>query len=107
MFFDKCPNCKSPSKVVGDEVDKAIVAGEFPKGRKLAALDVQTIVMDKSQTPKMLGAGFQRTGVRLRFDVCRECGTMYCVNYEVGRVAVSKEQGQPPPFFQGQNIRGN
>lgn len=79
LVFDKCPNCHS-TRTVTDEVK-----GEKQEGLKQALTMVETPVA----TPVEMTLALPVPWVIAAFDVCAECGTLYCI-------AARVEKRMPP-----------
>ena len=76
--FNVCPNCGSPRRIIEEEVNVEIGAKHLAVGSRVPAMVSQSVLADpnnksaliaKRPVPVMIGY----------FDVCVECGTLYCV----------------------------
>jgi len=97
--FDKCPVCGSTSRVVGDEVMSEIEKGNISSDVMLSALvtrtplyDPKNVILGKKQVP----------GIVALYDICSDCGTLYCTEVQKHRLIVevqSRQRPEMPPFF--------
>ncbi len=76
--FEHCPCCGSKERIIENEVKSEIEAGHLRKDAKIPVLATQAQVIDlqdknilitRRQFPLLIGL----------YDVCSNCGTLYCV----------------------------
>lgn len=94
LNYTKCPVCGSTKRVAETLVKQEQEKGKIRPGVNTFLFMQQTLVMDPS---KILVS----VPVLLTFyDVCLDCGTVYCVHAELGQG--TPQMKQPPP---GGNMR--
>ena len=96
--FDACPACKSTRRIIEMETQKAIEAGDLRPDAKIPILATRTLifnpntalVIEVKRVPALYGY----------YDVCADCGTLYCIAVEKSLAEVQLQK-QPPPSFGG------
>ena len=78
--FDLCPNCGSQSKVIESETNDQISRGNVKVGSKFALLLTKTPIFDASNA--VILAPRKIPIIMGYFDVCCQCGTLYCVELQ-------------------------
>lgn len=102
--FKSCPNCGSVERFSELVAQEEIAKGNLSKDTKTAIMFYRTMIFNpndqkvllvRKQVPVLMGV----------FDVCTQCGTLYCVCMDK-QVAVVEPQvrshggdGSMPPFF--------
>ena len=88
--FELCPVCGSESRIIETETNEEISKGNLKIGTKIPILATRTIIFVPTE-PKILA---KRTVPMLMgyFDVCADCGTLYCVEMQ-------KNEGIVEPQF--------
>ena len=92
LDFDVCPNCGSTKRVANELVQVEKEHNLAPLGMKAWLWDHQTIIADKKSPPVSAPV------VAACFDVCVDCGTLYCVHVEVTRVSMLATPDRPNPY---------
>lgn len=100
--FDSCPNCGSTESFAAIETQEEIEKGNLAKDSKTPIMFSQTrifnpkdnrVLLFRKQFPLLLGF----------YDVCIQCGTIYCkeMHKTVGVMDVEVKQEPPdiPPMF--------
>lgn len=89
VSFNSCPNCGSTRRLVGDLLAKEAEKGRVPPGTKGCVLQQQTLIGDPAT------AMFGIPVVRTFFDVCADCGTVYCIEAHLGKAVQSATPNIP------------
>ena len=92
--FTQCPNCQSTKRVAGEVLLRQIEAGKMPKTSIAYLFTHQSVIA--------AGTWLSAPMIISYYDVCEDCGTVYCIHVEE-RVAVA---GAKPPAagqFGGKN----
>lgn len=102
--FDSCPNCGGTHRVVEEETNKAIARGELKLDAKIPAIVSRSLIFDPKLMPKISGVTKQVPAIFGFYDICVDCGTLYCISIEKGMATIeAKTQApfgiEPPPFF--------
>ena len=100
--FESCPSCGSTEKFGEIETQEEIVKGNLPQDSKTAIMLSKTMIFNpkdnrvllfRKQVPVLIGV----------FDVCCNCGCLYCVEMQRGTGVVEPQVGPPggdtSPFF--------
>lgn len=96
LNFTQCPNCASKKRLAYETLRKEIDAGKMPKNSNSYIFKHESVIakdMNWFSAPVILSF----------FDMCTECGTVYCIHAEV-KLAIQgakmPNQGMPgsPPF---------
>lgn len=100
-MFESCPNCGSTSRVIEKETQEEIAQGNLGVGTKLAAMIVRTAIFNPNDA-KLL-ASRQFPVVVSFFDICDDCGTVYCCEIQKGSAVAKPQMRQGgnndfPPF---------
>lgn len=82
--FDVCPNCGSMVRIIETESmeEASKKGGVMSVEAKTGCLTTQTAIFDPSKVgviaPKKISV------IAARYDICAECGTLYCVEVQKG-----------------------
>ena len=87
--FKSCPSCGSESRIVETEAEEEISKGNLKVGTKIPILVSRTALFNPADTsiiarktiPMLIGY----------YDVCSECGTLYCIEIQKG-TAIAEPQ---------------
>lgn len=80
--FDICPNCGSMIRIIETESREQASkgGGTIGPGAKTGCLVTQTAIFDPTKTsiiaPKKIPV------ILARYDICADCGTVYCVEVQ-------------------------
>lgn len=94
VTFDKCPGCESEERLFEKLVTQLKKDGLIKKEDLTEGVAHQVPLFDPNKPSPILLAGLQQT-VRvlfIYFDVCAECGTMYCTKFEVKEAKAMAQQ---------------
>ena len=101
--FDKCPVCGSTDRFGELETQEEIGKGNLPGDAKIAIMVSRTMLFNPNDNRVLL---FQREVPALVgiYDVCCECGCLYCVEMQKGIGVITPQvgpipSGNTPPFF--------
>lgn len=99
--FSVCPCCKSPRRIIEEEVLEEIAAGRLDIGARVPILVTQAALFNPNSKTKLLAR--KQIPVMIGFyDVCSECGTLYCVEMQKQTTIVDPQvQGKIPPTGYG------
>ena len=75
ITFSKCPNCGSERCIVEIETNNEIEKGNLAPGVRIPILVTESHLIDKS---KPLKEAKKFTALVGYYDVCADCGTLYC-----------------------------
>lgn len=93
LKFEACPNCSSKSRVAEETAAEEVGSGHLKVGTRIAVIISRTAVFDPSDTTIIAKREIPiLTGF---YDVCAECGTMYCVEMQKG-MGVAEPQVKRP-----------
>ena len=87
--YDKCPACGSTQRLVAEEM-----ADKLKPNQKAAILVTQTPLINNDLVTKIIATRPVKVLVGL-FDVCAECGLLYCFEAQIQQAILSNQQ--PPP----------
>ncbi len=92
MAWGQCLACGSP-----DTVAKIVKANEVAKGKmraeiKAAFWQLSLVVVDDQRIGQILSA----PALTALFDICADCGILYCVHVDCKDVPLSVKVGKPP-----------
>jgi len=98
LKFKACPNCGSESRIVESAVNEEISKGNLKVGTKIPALVTRTAIFAPTNTTIMA----RRTIPMLigYYDVCADCGCLYCVEMQKG-TGIAEPQMKPGPGNDG------
>lgn len=99
--FPACPVCGSINKIVEQEVLSELAKGNVKSVEKIGVISFNTTIFDPSAVK--IFAPVEFPVITTRFDVCADCGILYCVEVE-------RTMGKATPEKQGprrDNFRGN
>ena len=106
--FDKCPNCGSTRRIIEIETNKEIEKGELGRDSKIPVLSTTSRIFNSNQMQKLFVLSKEIPVLFGYYDVCAQCGTLYCVAMQKGKGIVeprqqppSSEQQMPPLFGRG------
>lgn len=93
LKFEACPNCGSKSRVAEEVAADEVGNGRLKVGTRIAVLISKTLVfnpadttiMAKREAPMLIGF----------YDVCVQCGTLYCVEMQKGSAAIEPQVKRP------------
>jgi len=88
--FDSCPNCGSTRKLAEEVMRKEKDKGKVGEEAKPFAFFGQSLMADPRRP-------FISAPILLTFyDVCADCGTVYCVHAELGTATPQMKPGHGP-----------
>lgn len=97
--FDKCPVCGSTRRLVALVTDEEIEKGNIKKETKgkIPFLSGRAAIFDPTAL-KLISIPSHCPVLVGYFDICLECGTLYCTKIEkhIGHVQVERKPGIPP-----------
>lgn len=91
LDFAQCPNCESTKHVANEVLQEQIEKGRMPKDSKAFLFQHQSIIAKSMQwlsAPIILSF----------YDVCADCGTVYCIHAEV-QTAIQGGKNMPGGGF--------
>lgn len=91
--FNKCPNCGSENKIVGNIVEEEIEAMRLKKGYEIPLLTIQAPIFDPNNQLLLL-AKREVPVVICLLDACADCGTLYVTKVARGKGSLQPEQIQ-------------
>jgi len=96
--FDVCPNCGSMVRIIESESREQSVGKDATvrAGAKTGVLITQTAIFDPTR-PGIL-APKKVPIIMARFDICGDCGTLYCVE-------VQRAEGTASPHIRRDNFQ--
>jgi len=93
--FDVCPNCGSMVRIIEAETREAASKGKVGVDMKTGCIMTQTPIFDPTKVaviaPKKVHI------IMARYDVCADCGTLYCVE-------VQRDEGTATPHVRRDNF---
>lgn len=90
--FDKCPNCGSESRLIGDMVKDKKKNGKL-EGMSPCLMLLQSVVgSPKDIMTGLLGSTIP-VGIAI-LDACRDCGAIYAVEEQIAEVPIERLQQQ-------------
>ena len=103
VVFSKCPVCGSAERFMELETQEEIKKGNLPQDSRIAVMISKTILFNPTDNRVLL---FRKEAPVLVgiFDVCIQCGNLYCTEMQKG-IAVIEPQVGPRlddnilPFF--------
>ena len=103
VTFGMCPVCGSTDRIGELETQEEIKKGNLPEDARTAIMLSRTMLFNPKDNKVLL---FRREVPVLMgiFDVCRNCGTLYCIQMDKGIGVVEPKMGpghgeNTPPFF--------
>ena len=104
IIFDKCPNCGGTRRIIEIETNREIEKGELKPGSKVPVLVTTSRIYDPTQIQKLFILSKEIPVLFGYYDVCADCGTLYCVAMQKGKGVIGAQQPPPsteqmPPFF--------
>ena len=96
--FDKCPNCGSTNRLIQGEVDKSIEDGDLKPETKIPILATRALLYNPDVAPRVYGFTKEVPVILAYFDVCSDCGTLYCVAAEKGMATIEMQSGGKKPY---------
>lgn len=79
--FEVCPNCGSMVRIIESEAMEEMSKGNMKMGTKVACMFSQTAIFDPANTPAII-APKKIPMITGLYDVCADCGTLYCVEVQ-------------------------
>ena len=98
--FKVCPACGSNRRVIEEEVNDAIALGQMSEGSHGMAQTTRSLIFNPASMPKISGISRKVPAIFGYYDICAECGTLYCIHLEKGEAMV-EAQGPPPESGHG------
>ncbi len=94
--FTKCPSCGGENTVMKDAVQKEIDKGTMLEGTRIPAFYSSVPIM--SPTSKLLAPKTVPVATFI-FDVCSDCGCVYCIQVieDVGQVQMRPQKSPRQP----------
>jgi hypothetical protein len=87
--FPKCPNCGSEVRVIESEAKEEMAKGNIKVVTRATCMVTETAVFDPTS---LIVAPREVPMIRAFYDICADCGTLYCIGLEKGAV-----RAEPPP----------
>lgn len=75
--FDVCPNCGSMVRIVESEAKAEEEKGNITAGLPAACMVTNSVIFDPTKVSIIAPKEFPM--ITARFDICADCGTLYCV----------------------------
>jgi hypothetical protein len=101
VMFNVCPCCSSPRRIIEEETHAEIIAGRLKAGARIPAMVTQSALYDPKSMSTLL-IKKQITVMVGLYDVCRDCGNLYCVEMQKQTATVDPQiQGKMPPVSNG------
>jgi len=91
LNFTKCPNCGSERRIAYEVLLEQIEKGKMKKESNAFLFTHQSIIAGP------VGTWLSAPVVISFYDVCADCGTVYCIHVEV-KTAVQGGKTPPPSF---------
>lgn len=92
MSFSKCPACGCPDTIGGQATQEEHAKGTLPKDIRLMVVTASMPLRDmRRQLP-----GLPVPVVFVHFDVCLQCGCLYCIGAEKKSVSMQAPMGRAP-----------
>ena len=101
--FDKCPNCGSTERLIENEVNEEIKKGRMSKKSKAYSQRTSTLIFN-TDDQKLLVISKRAPAIFGLFDVCAECGVLYCVEMHKEEAVIEPQMSgkqEFPPFAFG------
>jgi len=96
LKFDKCPNCSSTKRVAElvtqEEIDKKNLNPEA----RTPILVTRSVIADTQASNKLFVTQRKVPLLFAAFDVCGDCGTLYCIQMDKAEGTIGTQI--PPPF---------
>ena len=101
LTFSVCPACGSTRRAAEMVTEKEIKKGKIKKETKIPFMSGRAPIFDPTQVSRLVGLPLQCPLLVAYFDICYDCGTLYCVRVEkhTGAVEVEMPKGKPPVGF--------
>ena len=93
ITFDKCPACGSTRRIAGMEIQSQIDKGRANPNTQAWLFNHQSMIADMSRTH------LQVPIILSFYDVCVDCGTVYCIRVEKGMATPKVNMPQQGPGF--------
>jgi len=105
LVFDQCPNCGSERRIVEILLEKEREQGRINKDAKATVMIQNTAIVD----PTRAGMALTIPVLLTFYDICADCGTLYCVLAQLQKAMPQMAPGKQPPgfLFPPGNPRGN
>ena len=100
VMFNVCPCCSSPRRIIEEETHAEIIAGRLKAGARVPAMITQSALYDSKSTSALL-VRKQITVMVGFYDVCRDCGNLYCVEMQKQSTVVDPQIQKMPPIING------
>jgi len=99
--FSVCPCCSSPRRIIEKETLAEIAAGRLKVGARIPALVTQSALYDPKSASSLLAR--KQISVMVGFyDVCQNCGLLYCCEMQKQSTVVDPQlQNKMPPVNNG------
>jgi hypothetical protein len=81
VMFNVCPCCSSPRRIIEEETHAEIIAGRLKAGARIPAMVTQSALYDPKSMMIVL-AKKQVTMMVGYYDVCQNCGLLYCYSMD-------------------------
>jgi len=77
ITFDKCPNCESERKLANEVLNQEKEKGKIGLEVSAFIFQNQSLIVDMRKT------WFTAPMIITTYDVCLDCGTVYCIKVDV------------------------
>ena len=91
--FTKCPVCWSEKRIAKEVGEQQVEKGNLPKGLHAFMFQHQSVIAGAP------GTWISAPVILSFYDVCKDCGTVYCVHTET-RIVVQGGKMPSKPNFQ-------
>ena len=100
VLFDHCPTCGCKDRLGEAAMQELRDNGMLPKEAFKDGMWWQMPMLDQAHPPTILAPTFTIKVATTFFDICAECGTVYCTKFDMLNTQAQVQQ-QPPPKGNG------
>lgn len=95
LKFSQCPVCKGTNRIVENVVKSEIESGRLKPNSRIPVFITKSAMFDPNDKSKILAR--KQVVVLIGFyDVCEDCGTIYCMEMTKQLAFVEPNNNMPP-----------
>jgi len=95
--FDTCPICNSNKRLGAGLIQELKDENKLHKDSFNSGLMHQVPMLDQAHPPAVIALQFKIKVLLIYWDVCGECGTMYCTKFDCAEMPAQVQMQQPQP----------
>lgn len=96
VVFEKCPHCEGTKRLGISYFNQLRDEGLMHKDSFTAGLMHQIPLVDQAHPPAILAQMIKIKVLYIYWDVCADCGTMYCTKFEAKDMPAQVQMQQAP-----------